>query len=150
MASSGFVADFKKFLMQGNVVDLAVAVVIGGAFGKVVTSLVENIVMPIVTMVIPGGDWKNAGIVLGKMADPKDPTKTIDNIWKFGSFAAAILDFVIIALAIFTIIRMLEGMKKRFARQEAMAAVDAPAPEAVLQERMANTLDRLADVLEKR
>jgi large conductance mechanosensitive channel len=92
--------------------------------------------------------WKNAGIVLGKMADPKDPNKTIDNIWKFGSFAAAILDFVIIALAIFTIIRMLESMKKRFARQQAVAATEAP--EVVLQERMANTLDRLADVLEKR
>jgi large conductance mechanosensitive channel len=150
MASSGFVADFKKFLMQGNVVDLAVAVVIGGAFGKVVNSLVENIVMPVVTLAIPGGSWKEAGILLSKIVDTKDPNKVTENIWKIGAFAASILDFVIIALAIFTIIRMLEGMKKRFSRQEAMAAADAPAPEVLLQERMANTLDRLADVLEKR
>jgi large conductance mechanosensitive channel len=149
-SSSGFVADFKKFLMQGNVVDLAVAVVIGGAFGKVVSSLVENIVMPIVSMVMPGGDWKNAGLVLGKIADPKDPTKTIDNIWKFGAFFASILDFVIIALAIFTIIRLLESAKKRFSRQQAAAEAASPSPETVLQERMANTLDRLAESLERR
>ncbi|MBE9030878.1 large conductance mechanosensitive channel protein MscL [filamentous cyanobacterium LEGE 11480] len=143
---AGIVNDFKKFLMQGNVVDLAVAVVIGGAFGKVVSSLVENIVMPLVSMVMPGGDWKNAGIVLGQVADPADPTKTIDNVWKFGAFFASILDFVIIALAIFLIVRLLENAKKRFSRQQAIAEAEGPSTE----ERLVDTLDRLNANLERR
>jgi large conductance mechanosensitive channel len=146
---AGIVDDFKKFLSQGNVVDLAVAVIIGGAFGKVVTSLVENMVMPLVSMVMPGGDWKNAGITLGKIADPafpNDPNKTIDNIWKIGAFFASILDFVIIALAIFLIVRLLENTKKRFARKQAIAETAAPTTE----EQLVTTLNRLADSLDRR
>jgi large conductance mechanosensitive channel len=143
---AGIVDDFKKFLSQGNVVDLAVAVIIGGAFGKVVTSLVENMVMPLVSMVMPGGDWKNAGITLGKIADPSDATKTIDNIWKIGAFFASILDFVIIALAIFLIVRLLENTKKRFARKQAIAETAAPTTE----EQLVTTLNRLADSLDRR
>jgi large conductance mechanosensitive channel len=146
---AGIVDDFKKFLSQGNVVDLAVAVIIGGAFGKVVTSLVDNIVMPLVSMIMPGGDWKNAGITLSRIADPafpNDPTKTIANIWKIGPFFASILDFVIIALAIFLIVRLLENTKKRFARKQAIAETAAPTTE----EQLVTTLNRLADSLDRR
>jgi large conductance mechanosensitive channel len=137
MASSGgFIKDFQKFLMQGNVVDLAVAVIIGGAFGKIIESLVKDIVTPGIL---------NPVLEAAKLKDIKE-LKWLG--MSYGNFLAEIINFVIVALSIFTIIRILEGAKKRFQRQEAMA--EAPNPETVLQERMANTLDRLANVMERR
>jgi large conductance mechanosensitive channel len=103
----GFVDDFKDFLMKGNVLDLAVAVVIGAAFGKIISSLVENIVMPIVSLAIPGGEWRTAKIVLGTMTDPKDATKTVENAILLGQFFGTIVDFVLISLAIFLILPQL-------------------------------------------
>jgi large conductance mechanosensitive channel len=139
MASNGgFWSDFSKFLMQGNVVDLAVAVIIGGAFGNIVKSFTDDIITPAILQPamkavgaenLEGLSWN--GILYGK-------------------FLSAIINFVIIAFAIFLVIRAIEHAKKRFARQQAIAEAEAPDPEAVLRERMANTLDRIADVLEHR
>jgi large conductance mechanosensitive channel len=156
MASSGgFVADFKKFLLQGNAVDLAVAFIVGGAFSKIVTALVEKIFMPILSLVTPGGDWKSWMIPLGgtmKVANP-DKAGEMMEVAKglyIGEILGEIINFIAIAFVVFLMIRALESAKKRFKRQEAIAAAEAPSPEQQLQERMANTLDRLADTLERR
>ncbi len=102
----GFVKEFKDFAMKGNVVDLAVGVIIGGAFGKIVTSFVSDIIMPLINPLIPGGDWKTIQVGPGV---------------KLGSFLGTVLDFMIIALVIFIVIK---GMN-RFKKQE-----DAPAAPA--------------------
>ncbi len=94
-----FVDDFKKFAFKGNVVDLAVGVVIGGAFGKIVSALVADFVMPLVALILPSGDWRMSGIVLRSAAEPKD-----DVILKYGDFLGAILDFFVVALALFIIV----------------------------------------------
>jgi large conductance mechanosensitive channel len=103
----GFVKEFKEFAVKGNVMDLAVGVVIGGAFGKIVSALVADIVMPLVNPLIPGGDWR--AIEVG----PKV---------KIGDFAGTILDFLIVALAIFLVVKGINAMKK-----EEAAAPAAPA-----------------------
>ncbi len=146
----GFLGDFKAFIMKGDVLDLAVAVVIGAAFGKIITSLVENVIMPIVSLAIPGGAWRNAKIVLGSMPDPKfpnDPTKTIENAILAGQFFGTILDFVFIALAIFVLIRVVEAAKRKSQRQEALAET-APDPAVVAQENLISSLERLTRAVE--
>jgi large conductance mechanosensitive channel len=94
-----FIDDFKKFAFKGNVVDLAVGVVIGGAFGKIISAVVADLVMPIVSLVLPGGDWRTSGIVLRTAADPKENV-----VLKYGDLLGAILDFFVVALALFIIV----------------------------------------------
>jgi len=91
--------DFRAFAIKGNVVDLAVGVIIGGAFGKIVSSLVADFVMPLVALVLPNGDWRNNGIVLRHAADPKDNV-----VLKYGDLMGAVLDFFVVALALFIIV----------------------------------------------
>lgn len=103
-------SDFKKFAFKGNVVDLAVGVIIGAAFGKIVTALVADVIMPVVGLVMPAGDWRNAGFVLRPGATPKD-----DLVLKWGDFLGTILDFLIVALALFFIVsRMVKKLEARF------------------------------------
>src|SRR5512138_1614788 len=94
-----FVDDFKKFAFKGNVVDLAVGVVIGGAFGKIVSALVADLIMPFVALVLPTGDWRMSGYVLREAADAKGNV-----VLKYGDFLGAVLDFMVIALALFIIV----------------------------------------------
>jgi large conductance mechanosensitive channel len=112
-AATGFVKDFQDFIMKGNIVDLAVAVIIGGAFGKVVSGAVENLIMPLVSVLIPGGSWRNAKFVLGMIPDPKKPGEQIENAILFGQFLGSLLDFLIIALVIFLAIRVLAAARKK-------------------------------------
>jgi large conductance mechanosensitive channel len=136
--ATGFIADFQKFIMQGNVIDLAVAVVIGGAFGKIVTSFVDNIIMPIVTMLIPGGSWREAGIPLGAKIIKKENGKeeTVKNLLLYGPLLGTIVDFVIIAFVIFLVIRALEKFKRK---KEAIEEAAPPSNE----ERLVSVLERL-------
>lgn len=92
----GFRAEFKAFLEKRNVVGLALAVIIGGAAGKLVSALVEDLLMPIISVFIPSGGWREAFIAIGG-----------DKLL-YGHFAGAILDFLIIALIVFAIMRQLE------------------------------------------
>jgi large conductance mechanosensitive channel len=155
MASSGgFIKDFQKFLMQGNVVDLAVAVIIGSAFGKIVSAFVDKLFMPLIGLLTPGGDWQKWMIPLGdaKMKVP-NPDKAGEMMevargLYFGEIIGEIINFIAIAFVVFTVVRMLNKMKEKVQRQNAVE--EAASPEALLQERMANTLDRLANVMERR
>ncbi len=100
--SKSFFTDFKGFALKGNVVDLAVAVVIGGAFGKIISALVSDLIMPLVALVLPSGDWRTAGIVLRHAADPKD-----DVVLKYGDLIGAVLDFLVIAFILFLVVNKL-------------------------------------------
>ena len=92
--------EFKEFVMRGNVLDLAVGVIIGGAFGKIVASLVNDILMPIVGLVLGGVDFSGLAITVG------------DASIKWGAFVQAIIDFIIIAFVIFLIIKAANATKK--------------------------------------
>lgn len=98
--------DFKDFAVKGNVVDMAVGIIIGAAFSKIVTSLVADIVMPPIGLLIGGVDFSNLAIVL-KPAEGATPAVTI----AYGKFIQTILDFTIIAFAIFMVIKGLSRMK---------------------------------------
>ncbi len=112
-----FIEDFKKFAFKGNVIDLAVGVVIGAAFGKIVSALVADIFMPLVALVLPSGDWRANGIVLRQAADPKD-----DVIIKYGDFFGAVLDFLIVALVLFIVVsRILKAAEGRLSRPKPAA-----------------------------
>jgi large conductance mechanosensitive channel len=91
--------DFKKFAFKGNVVDLAVGVVIGAGFGKIVTAMVADVVMPFVALLMPAGDWRDNGIVLRAADIPKDQV-----ILKYGDFLGAILDFFVVAFVLFIVV----------------------------------------------
>jgi large conductance mechanosensitive channel len=108
------IEDFKKFALKGNVVDLAVGVVIGGAFGKIVTALVSDVVMPLVTLVLPSGNWREHGLVLRHAALEKDNV-----VLKWGDFLGAVLDFLIVSIVLFILIsKLLKAMEDRFGKKE--------------------------------
>ena len=94
--------EFKKFLLETNALALAVGVVIGGAIGKVVSSLVADVLMPLISLVIPGGAWREARIVLASNADG-----TVRNAISSGQFLGSVIDFIIIAAAVFLITKAL-------------------------------------------
>ena len=106
--------DFKAFAMKGNIIDLAVAVVIGGAFGKIVTSLVENIIMPLIGM-ITGGINLTESFVFG-LGEAK---------FQLGVFLQSIIDFLIIAFAIFLALRLMTKLSRK--KEEAIVEEAAPA-----------------------
>jgi large conductance mechanosensitive channel len=112
-----FVAEFKAFAMRGNVVDLAVAVVIGAAFGKIVSSLVENIITPLIGVLLGGVDFSGLMVMVG------------ESEIKYGVFLQSIFDFIIIALAIFVAVKALAKLQKKEAEKP---AEPAPTPEDVL------------------
>ncbi|QZZ18844.1 large conductance mechanosensitive channel protein MscL [Leptothermofonsia sichuanensis E412] len=138
-SNGGFWADFRKFISQGNVVDLAVAVVIGGAFGKIVESFVGDIITPaILNPALQAANVKDLnGLVV--------PGTAI----KYGSFLATIINFLVIAFSIFLVIRAYEKARKRFERQQAAEEAAAPDPVA-LQQQTADALNRLAQAMENR
>jgi large conductance mechanosensitive channel len=114
-----FIEDFKQFAFKGNVVDLAVGVVIGGAFGKIVSALVSDLVMPLVALALPSGDWRKSGLVLKTAADAKDNV-----VLGYGDFIGAVLDFFVVALVLFLIVsRIIKAAEHKLVR-----AKDAPPP----------------------
>jgi large conductance mechanosensitive channel len=110
------VSGFRKFLLRGNVVDLAVAVVIGGAFGKIVSALVADLVMPLINFVQPGGEWRNW---------------TVTSLhFKVGDFLGAVVDFFLIALVLFLIVTRIV---QRVYKQEAAPPATRACPECLEQ-----------------
>jgi large conductance mechanosensitive channel len=94
--------EFKKFLLQTNAMALAVGVIIGGAVGKVVSSLVSDVLMPVISLMIPGGAWREAKLVLRHNADG-----SVGAAISYGSFVGAVVDFAIIAFVVFMITKAL-------------------------------------------
>ena len=126
-----FIQEFKDFAMRGNVVDLAVGVVIGGAFGKIVDSLVKDIIMPMVGAMMGGTDFKQLYINLGSTAfDTMElAEKAGAPLIKYGLFINSMVDFVIIAFAIFVAVKAINSLKRK---EEAAPAAPTPTPEDVV------------------
>jgi large conductance mechanosensitive channel len=96
-----FLHEFKAFAMRGNVIDLAVAVVIGGAFGKIVSSLVDTVITPVIGLVLGGIDFSSLAFSMG------------DTSIRYGAFIQSVVDFVIVAFVIFLAIRAMNTLKKK-------------------------------------
>lgn len=117
----GMLAEFREFAMKGNVVDMAVGVIIGGAFGKIVSSLVDNVLMPPIGYVTGGIDFKDKAFELIKKGD-STPGVTL----QWGMFANAVIQFVIIAFCLFLVIKTMNAAKRRFEKQQEAAVAEAP------------------------
>jgi large conductance mechanosensitive channel len=112
-----WLSEFREFALKGNVVDLAVGVIIGAAFGKIVSALVENVLMPPIGFLLKGADFKDLAINLGTAENPV--------LIKYGVFLQTLIDFVIIAFVLFLVIKGMIALKRRFER-EAEAAPPKP------------------------
>jgi len=122
----GFAKEFKAFAMRGNVMDMAVGIVIGVAFGKIVTSLVNDIIMPPIGVLMGGVDFSHLAVTL-KAAAGSEPAVTL----KYGAFLSAIIDFLIVAFAIFLVIKGMNALKRK--KEEAPAA-PPPVQEMILRD----------------
>ena len=128
-----FLKDFKAFALKGNVIDLAVAVVIGGAFGKIISSLVADIIMPLIGLLTGGVNFTDKKIVL--VAAVKDAAGKIikpENALTYGNFIQAAINFLIIALAIFMTIQALSKLSRKKEEAEVPTATPAPTPSETL------------------
>ena len=133
----GMMSEFKEFAMKGNVVDLAVGVIIGAAFGKIVSSLVDGVIMPIVGNIVGGVNFKDLAYTLvpAVITDGKETAAAV--LIKYGAFIQTIVDFAIIAFVLFIVIKIMNRLKKA---EEAAPA--APAADIVL-------LTEIRDLLKK-
>ena len=153
----GFVGEFKTFIARGNVMDMAVGGIVGGAFGKITTSLVNDIIMPLISLLIGGISFENWKVVLKQaVLNPATGAELSAAVsLNFGTFLATILDFLIIALAVFCMVKLINGfrdkaetLKKKEEEEEEAAAVEAPpAPsnEEVLLTEIRDLLKRQAE-----
>lgn len=156
MAKSTFLQDFKAFAMKGNVIDMAVGVIIGGAFGKIVTSVVNDLIMPTVGMLVGGVNFSDLKLTMkegvpeklneaGEVIEAAVPAVTLN----YGNFLQQTFDFLIIALCIFLMIKgiaKLNNMKKK--EEEAPAEpTPAPAPEPSAEEKL---LTEIRDLLKNK
>ena len=127
----GLLQEFKTFALKGNVVDMAVGVIIGGAFGKIVTSLVNDIIMPPIGVLMGGVDFKDLGIVIKEGVAATETTPEVaEVVWKYGAFIQQVVDFLIIAVSMFVMIKLINKLSNlRKKEEEVVAPEPAPAPE---------------------
>jgi large conductance mechanosensitive channel len=130
------IKEFKEFAMRGNVVDMAIGIIIGSAFGKIVTSLVNDIIMPPIGLALGGIDFKSFAITI-KQATGDVPAVAIG----YGAFINVIVDFVIVAFVLFAIIKLMNTLKKK--KEVAPVVPPKPPAEEVL-------LTEIRDLLKKR
>ncbi|WP_298974239.1 large-conductance mechanosensitive channel protein MscL [uncultured Fusobacterium sp.] len=132
------VDEFKAFVMRGNVLDLAVGVIIGAAFGKIVASLVNDIFMPIIGMIIGNVDFTTLEIKIGEPVEGAEQAAI-----KYGMFIQEIINFLIIALCIFMFIKLINKVQKK--KEEAPAPAPEPTKEEVLLTEIRDSLKKMAD-----
>ena len=128
----GMLKEFEKFAMRGNVIDMAVGIVIGAAFGGIVSSLVADVIMPPIGMLMQGVDFSNLGVTLqeaGKDAAGKDVPAVVLG---YGKFINTVINFVIVAFAIFLVVKAMNSAKKRFEKEQQAAAPAAPPADVAL------------------
>lgn len=139
-----FIEDFKKFALKGNVVDMAVGVIVGGAFGKIVSSLVNDIIMPLITVITGNTGFENMKYIIHQ-AEPADAAAgkaAVEEVaLNYGMFIQNIVDFLIIALSIFIALRVTMKFMKKEEKEE---AAPASAPEPTSEEKL---LTEIRDIL---
>jgi len=138
-ANMSMMSEFREFAMRGNVVDMAVGIVIGGAFGKIVTSFVNDVLMPPLGMALGGVNFSELAVTLKEASGEADAV-----LLKWGAFTQTVLDFIIIAFAIFMVIKAMNSMKRK--AEEAPAEPEAP-PEPSAEESL---LGEIRDLLRQR
>ena len=139
----GFIKEFKEFAMKGNVMDMAVGVIIGGAFGKIVTSLVNDVIMPVVSLATGGIDFTNLFVNLSDDAKYKTLAEAQEagaSVFAYGTFIQNIIDFIIIAFCIFLMIKGMNKLKKK----------EEPAPEAPKGPTQEELLAEIRDLLKQK
>ena len=142
-----FFEEFKAFAMRGNVVDMAVGVVIGGAFGKITTSIVNDIIMPLISMLTGGVDFSQWKWVLKEaVLDAEGAVTSAEVAVKFGSTIAIILDFIIIAFAVFCLVKALNSLRRKEEPAPAPEPEPEPAPPAPTAEEL---LAEIRDLLKE-
>ena len=121
----GFLKEFKEFAVKGNVMDMAVGVIIGGAFGKIVTSVVNDIIMPPVGLLVGGVDFTDMKLTLKQaVLDAAGAVVTPAVTWNYGAFVQQVVDFTILAFCVFLMVKLMNRLTKKPA-----PAAPAPAPE---------------------
>ena len=131
----GFLKEFKAFALKGNVMDMAVGVIIGGAFGKIVTSLVNDILMPPIGMLLGNVDFKDLKVNLAAVKDaavsvvsegaaPSEPV-----YWNYGAFIQQCIDFAILAFCVFLLVKLMNKLSTIKKKEEEVAPAPEPAPE---------------------
>ena len=130
--------EFKAFVMRGNVVDMAVGVIIGGAFGKIVTSLVNDIFMPIIGLILGNVNFSSLEIKLGEPVEGVEQAAI-----KYGMFIQEIVNFIMIAFCIFMFIKLINRIQKK--KEEAPAPAPEPTKEEVLLTEIRDALNKIAD-----
>ena len=150
-----FLQEFKDFAMEGNVMDMAIGVIIGGAFGKIVSSLVNDILMPPIGWLLGGTDFTKLSLkfptrtvmetVTGPDGVPQVVEKTLDPVtWNYGNFIQVTIDFLIVAVCIFLVIKGINKLSSLRKKEE--EAAPAPAPEPTNEEKL---LTEIRDLLKK-
>ena len=139
-----FIQDFKAFALKGNVVDMAVGVIIGGAFGKIVTSVVNNIIMPPIGVVTGGVDFTDLKVTLKEAVVEGETVVSEAVTLNYGQFIQDVVDFLIIAFCIFL---MIKGIAKLSRKQEEAPAEPAPEPEPSAEEKL---LTEIRDLLKNK
>ena len=122
MAKKGFIAEFKEFISRGNVMDMAVGVIIGGAFQGIIKSLVDDVVMPVLSVITGGTDFSAWKITLVEAVSEEIPAVTLN----YGNFINAVINFLLMALVIFTVVRTMNKLNEKLHPKKE----EAPAPAA--------------------
>lgn len=117
----GMVKEFKEFAIKGNMVDMAVGIIIGGAFGLIIKSLIDDVIMPLVGSIIGNVDFSNLYIPLSdKVAEglPLAEARTLGPVFAYGNFISVLINFLILAFVIFIMVKMMNNARKKFEKQE--------------------------------
>ncbi|MDD6126310.1 MAG: large-conductance mechanosensitive channel protein MscL [Paraprevotella sp.] len=138
-----FIQDFKAFALKGNVVDMAVGVIIGGAFGKIVTSIVNNIIMPPIGVITGGVDFTDLKLVIKEAEKAGDEVIAEAVTLNYGQFIQDVVDFLIIAFCIFLMVKGIAALS----RKKEEPAAPAPAPEPSAEEKL---LTEIRDLLKNK
>ena len=142
---SKFLADFKAFAMRGNVIDMAVGVIIGGAFGKIVSSLVNDIIMPLIGIVVGGVNFTDLKWVITPASVDEAGNEIAESTLNYGTFIQSTIDFLIIAFSIFVMVRVITKITTRKKAEE--EAAPAPVPEPSNEEKL---LAEIRDLLKEK
>lgn len=145
MSNMSFIQDFKAFALKGNVVDMAVGVIIGGAFGKIVTSVVNNIIMPPIGVITGGVDFTDLKLVIKEAVTEGDTVVSEAVTLNYGQFIQDVVDFLIIALCIFLMVKGIAALSRK--KEATPAPAPAPEPEPSKEEKL---LTEIRDLLKEK
>lgn len=142
--ASGFIQEFKEFAVKGNMIDLAVGVIIGAAFGKIIDSLVKDVIMPVISFIIGGSaDFSNMFFVLSRPEGYSGPetyqalTEAGANVFAYGSFITILINFILLAFVVFLLVKVIAKARATFEREQQLEEAvpeEDPADVALLRE----------------